>query len=156
MVEQMEVLHQPCYPKYILKDGACRRSKPSCDLGSLVGCGWREVLKQVSGSCRAALHPDIHVPHCLFSPRAGISYPGEPLKAVGFWKESGGGKQKRKRLIFLLKSEKCALEFGIICNLDVLQSSIKDPRWQRSSRSWVGFHPRVSICSSLLKGRAQL
>lgn len=53
-----------------------------CDLGLQVGCGWREVLERVSGRCRAALHPDIRVPHCLFSPRAGISYPGESLNAV--------------------------------------------------------------------------
>ena len=47
------------------------------------------MLEQMSGSCRAVLHPDVCVPHCISSPKADISYPGEPLNAVRFWKALG-------------------------------------------------------------------
>lgn len=139
MVEQMT----PCYPKYILKGGAYGRSKPRCDLGPLVGCGWREVLEQGSRSRRAAHHPAIHIPHHLFSPRAGISHPGEHLNAAGLWKESGKGKPRVKTSHFPFREQ----HSGIWGHLDVLQSSIKDLRWPHSSRSWVGFHPKRALAA---------
>lgn len=118
--------------------------------GVILACWCAMDGGSCNGSCRASLYVHINGP---VLPTTCILF----RITAGFWgkkkgKKQEGEKQDRKLLIFLSTLESNALELGIICNLEVLQSSIKGPRWRHSSRGWVGFHS----CSSLLEGRAQL